>query len=47
MAGTAYSVTDTVGVSVGWRYLAVDHDKDGIVFDVSQSGPLLGATFRF
>ena len=47
MAGATYSVTDTFGVSVGWRYLAVDYDKDGIVFDVSQSGPLLGATFRF
>ena len=47
MAGATYSVTDTFGVSVGWRILAVDYEKDGIVFDVTQSGPLLGATFRF
>jgi hypothetical protein len=47
MAGATYSVTETFGVSVGWRYLAVDYDKDGIVYDVSQSGPVLGATFRF
>jgi hypothetical protein len=34
-------------VSVGWRILAVDYEKDGIVFDVTQSGPLLGAKFWF
>lgn len=47
MAGATYSVTDTFGLSIGWRFLAVDYEKDGIVFDVTQSGPLLGATFRF
>ena len=47
MAGATYSITEAFGVSVGWRYLAVDYDKGGIVYDVNQSGPVLGATFRF
>lgn len=46
-AGAIYSVNDLFGLTFGWRYLAVDYDNDGIVFDVSQSGPLIGATFRF
>ena len=46
-AGATYSVNDRFGLTFGWRYLAVDYDDDGIVFDVNQSGPLIGATFRF
>lgn len=47
MAGATYAFTETFGVSFGWRHLAVDYEQDGIVFDVSQSGPLIGATFKF
>ncbi|RYH07186.1 hypothetical protein [Tropicimonas sp. IMCC6043] len=47
MAGATYAVNERLGLTFGWRYLAVDYEEDGIVFDVTQSGPLLGATFRF
>ena len=42
-----YQVTDGFGISAGWRHLEVDYDGDDALFDVSQSGPVIGATFRF
>jgi len=47
LAGARYEFSDLWGVSFGWRHLEVDYDKDGIVFDVTQTGPVIGATFRF
>ena len=47
MAGAEYAFTDTISMSFGWRHQVVDYEDDGIVFDATQSGPLLGATFRF
>lgn len=47
LAGATWDVTDTFALNVGWRHLVVDYDEDGVVFDVTQSGPVLGATFRF
>ncbi|MCV2879363.1 hypothetical protein OE699_10890 [Sedimentimonas flavescens] len=47
LAGATYSVSDSFGVSMGWRHMEVDYDKGGVLFDVEQSGPVLGATFRF
>lgn len=46
-AGANYAVTDLFSVSFGWRHMSVDYEDDGIVFDVSQSGPLIGASFKF
>jgi hypothetical protein len=37
----------TVTFFGGYRYLAVNYDRSGYVFDVALSGPVLGATFRF
>lgn len=47
LAGATWQVNDTFGASFGWRHLEVDYKEDGVVFDVRQSGPVLGATFRF
>ena len=47
LAGATYDVTDGFGVSAGWRHLEVDHDGNDVLFDLSQSGPVIGATFRF
>lgn len=47
LAGATWQITDTFGASFGWRHLEVDYDEDGVVFDVRQSGPVIGATFRF
>jgi hypothetical protein len=45
--GANYVVNDRFAVTGGWRILSVDYDSGGIVYDVDQSGPLIGATFRF
>ena len=42
-----YQISDTWGVVAGYRYLAVDYDRNGFVFDVSQSGPLIGTVISF
>lgn len=47
LAGATWQVTDAFGASFGWRHMEVDYDKGGVVFDVRQSGPVIGATFRF
>jgi hypothetical protein len=47
LAGANYVVNDRFAVTGGWRILSVDYEGDGIVYDVEQSGPLIGATFRF
>lgn len=31
----------------GYRYLAVNYNQGGYVFDVNLSGPVIGATFKF
>ena len=35
------------GLTAGYRYLAVDYDNDGFVFDVAQHGPFIGVYFDF
>ena len=47
LAGATYRFSDSFGVNVGWRHLEVDYDEDDALFDVSQSGPVIGATFNF
>ena len=47
LAGANYVLNDRFAVTGGWRILSVDYDDDGIVYGVDQSGPLIGATFRF
>ncbi|MEM1150777.1 MAG: hypothetical protein AAGI03_09490 [Pseudomonadota bacterium] len=47
LVGATYRVSDWVGVSVGWRHLEVDYSSDSTLFDIRQSGPLLGATIVF
>jgi hypothetical protein len=42
-----YDYNKTVTFFGGYRYLAVNYDRGGYVFDVALSGPVLGATFRF
>ncbi len=45
--GANYLVNDRFALTAGFRALSVDYDQDGIVYDVTQAGPLIGATFRF
>ncbi|WP_294255931.1 YfaZ family outer membrane protein [uncultured Comamonas sp.] len=46
-ASVNYQVKKNIFVSVGYRHLSVDYQDGGKRLDFSQSGPLLGATFRF
>ncbi|PRY73652.1 hypothetical protein [Halomonas ventosae] len=47
VATANYAVGETLTLSAGYRHLAVDRDASGTRLDVSMSGPLLGATWRF
>ena len=42
-----YRYSNRVTLEAGYRYLAVDYDNDGFVFDVAMQGPIIGAKFRF
>jgi hypothetical protein len=47
MGALGYSVTDSFSLVGGWRALGVDYENGDFVFDVVQSGPILGAVIRF
>ncbi|MEG0939749.1 MAG: hypothetical protein RSE32_15280 [Comamonas sp.] len=42
-----YQVKDNIHLSLGYRQLSVDYRDGGKRLDFSQSGPIVGATFRF
>jgi len=42
-----YALTQRLFVSAGYRHLKVDYQDGGQLLDIDQSGPLVGATFKF
>ncbi len=42
-----YQLNDSVTLEAGYRYLAVDFDDGGFLFDVAMHGPIIGGSFRF
>lgn len=42
-----YAINERWLIRGGYRYISFDHDIDGNDFTFDQSGPLLGATYRF
>ncbi len=42
-----YAMNERWLIRGGYRYISFDHDIDGSDFKFDQSGPLLGATYRF
>lgn len=42
-----YQVRNWIALEAGYRYLAVNYDKNGFLFDGSLRGPIVGASFRF
>lgn len=42
-----YVFNDSWSASVGYKFMSVDYEDDGYVFDVDMSGPVLGVTYRF
>ena len=42
-----YLISESTSVSAGYRWMKVDRDEDGFLYDVQQQGPMVGLTFRF
>ena len=42
-----YEIKEWVSVGAGYRHMSVDYQKDGFVYDVEMSGPVVGAVFTF
>ncbi|MCT4370043.1 hypothetical protein CLG85_006735 [Yangia mangrovi] len=47
LAAVNYAFSENFSLAMGWRVLDIDYDKDGVVYDTTQSGPILGLTFKF
>jgi opacity protein-like surface antigen len=45
--GLQYRLSSHWQLTAGWRHFAVDYDKGDFLYDVKQSGPVLGARFEF
>jgi len=46
-AGVIYDFSKTIAGKLGYRYLGVDYDDDGFLFDMEMQGAYLGLGFRF
>ncbi|MDH3328030.1 MAG: hypothetical protein OEM01_02235 [Desulfobulbaceae bacterium] len=42
-----YQWTETFSTTIGYRYLDVDYEDGGFLYDVAQDGPVLGLSWRF
>lgn len=42
-----YAINDRWLLRGGYRYISFDHDINGNDFSFHQSGPVIGATYRF
>jgi hypothetical protein len=40
-----YLLNDSITLEAGYRYLAVDYDDGGFLFDVAMHGPIIGGSF--
>jgi opacity protein-like surface antigen len=47
IAGVNYDFSKSVSGKLGYRYLAVDYDKDGFLYDMDSYGAYLGIGIRF
>ena len=46
-ANLGYEWMELFSITIGYRYLDVDYDRNDFIYDISQSGPVLGFSFRF
>lgn len=44
--GTGYKLKEWLALSAGWRYIGVDYDKDGFLFNATLDGMLIGFKIR-
>lgn len=42
-----YQFNEAITLEAGYRYLSVDYDKDGFLYDVAMQGPIIGGSIRF
>ncbi len=42
-----YQLNESITLEAGYRYLAVDYDRGGFVYDVAMQGPIIGGSIRF
>jgi hypothetical protein len=47
MGTLGYQYSPTTSFFGGYRYLAVDYNRNGYVWDVKLAGPIFGASFKF
>jgi len=47
LVGVNYEFSKTFAAKLGYRYISVDYDKDGFVYDMANSGLYLGLGIRF
>ena len=47
LVGASYEFSKTFAAKFGYRYLSVDYDKNGFVYDMANSGLYLGLGIRF
>ena len=47
MATVNYRITKATALSFGYRYMSIDYDDDGHVFDTVLQGPTVGLSFSF
>lgn len=45
--GVGYEWNSWLSSIVGYRHLVVDYDHEGFIYDVAQTGPIIGAVLRF
>jgi opacity protein-like surface antigen len=46
-AGLGVDLSNSFGLTLGYRYLYLDYENDGFIYDLAQHGPLVGVQFRF
>ena len=47
LGAVGYEFNDTISAAAGYRHMEVDYHRNGFVFDVELSGPVIGMTVRF
>ncbi len=47
MGAVTYELSKSTALAFGYKYLSIDYDKDGTLFDVDMQGPTVGLAFRF
>lgn len=47
IANVSYQWTDSISTTLGYRYLDVDYEDNGFLYDVAQQEPVLGISWRF